>query len=61
MSVIAARVAVAKSALVVIDDKNGVNACKLVGMAFITAVAILVEGTARGWLGREEAIAKLAC
>ncbi len=48
-----------KAQLVAIDDKNGINACKLVGMAFTTAVAILVQGTARGWLRREEGIAKL--
>ncbi len=44
---------------VAIDDKNGINACKLVGMAFTTAIAILFQSTAHGWLCREEGIVKL--
>lgn len=34
--------ALAKAKLVAIDDKNGINACKLLGIAFTTAPGILV-------------------
>src|ERR1700683_2529858 len=32
-----------KAPLVGIDDKNGINACKLLGLGFVTALAILVR------------------
>ena len=48
-----------RAQLVAIDDKNGINACKLVKLAFTTAIAMLVEGAAKGWLDREQALARL--
>ncbi len=46
--------------LVGIDDKNGINACKLLGMGFTTALAILVRSHGKGLLDRNDALAKLA-
>lgn len=46
--------------LVAIDDRQGINACKLLGMPFTTAVAILVRGRRKGLLGKSEALNKLA-
>jgi predicted nucleic acid-binding protein len=43
-----------------IDDKNGINACKLLGIAFTTAVGILIRSREKGLLERPEALAKLA-
>lgn len=37
-----------RAQLVAIDDKNVINACKLVKLAFTTAIAMLVEGAAKG-------------
>lgn len=45
--------------LVAMDDKNGINACKLVGLPFATAIAMLVRSALRGWLSREEGLRKL--
>jgi len=43
-----------------IDDKNGINACKLLGIAFTTAIGILVRSREKGLIERDAAIAKLA-
>jgi predicted nucleic acid-binding protein len=43
-----------------IDDKNGVNACKLLGVAFTTAVGVLVRMREKGFLTVGEALVKLA-
>jgi len=43
-----------------IDDKNGINACKLLGVAFTTAVGILIRSRGKGLLEKPEALAKLA-
>jgi predicted nucleic acid-binding protein len=43
-----------------IDDKNGINACKLLGIAFTTAIGILVRSREKGLLTGSEALAKLA-
>jgi predicted nucleic acid-binding protein len=43
-----------------IDDKNGINACKLLGIAFSTAIGILVRSREKGLLTGREALAKLA-
>ena len=43
-----------------IDDKNGINACKLLGIAFTTAIGILVRSREKGLVERDAAIAKLA-
>ena len=49
-----------KAQLLGIDDKNGVNACKLLGIAFTTAVGILIRSREKGLLERPDALAKLA-
>jgi predicted nucleic acid-binding protein len=46
--------------LVGIDDKNGINSCKLLGLGFTTALAILVRSRERGSIERSDALAKLA-
>jgi len=43
-----------------IDDKNGINASKVLGIAFTTAVGILVRSRDKGLLDHAEALAKLA-
>jgi predicted nucleic acid-binding protein len=42
-----------------IDDKNGINACKVLGIPFTTAVGILVRSCENGLLDQSEALAKL--
>jgi len=49
-----------KALLVGIDDKNGINACKLLGIAFTTAIGILVRSREKGLLTGSEALSKLA-
>ena len=49
-----------KAQLVGIDDKNGINACKLLGLGFTTALAILVRSREKGSINRNDALAKLA-
>jgi predicted nucleic acid-binding protein len=48
-----------KAQLLGIDDKNGINACKLLGVAFTTAVGILVWSREKGLIDRGRALAKL--
>ena len=43
-----------------IDDKNGINACKLLRISFTTAIGILVRMLEKRLLTREEAMGKLA-
>ena len=43
-----------------IDDKSGISACKLLGIAFTTAVAILIRSREEELLQRDEALEKLA-
>jgi hypothetical protein len=45
--------------LVGIDDKNGINACKLAGIPFTTAVGILVRSRQKGLIDRGDALIKL--
>jgi predicted nucleic acid-binding protein len=53
--------ALAEQAQIVgIDDKNGINACKLLGVAFTTAVGVLVRMREKGLLTVGEALVKLA-
>lgn len=47
------------ASLIAIDDKNGVNACKLLGIAFVTAAGILIRSCDKGLISRVEALAKL--
>jgi predicted nucleic acid-binding protein len=49
-----------KAQLLGIDDKNGINACKLLGIGFTTAVGILVRSYEKGLLDRSGALAKLS-
>ena len=43
-----------------IDDKNGINACKLLGIAFTTAIGVLVRLYEKRLLTSNEALAKLS-
>ena len=43
-----------------IDDKNGINAAKLLGIPFTTAMAILARSREKNLLNRDEALAKLS-
>jgi predicted nucleic acid-binding protein len=49
-----------KAQIVGIDDKNGINACKLLGVPFTTALGILIRSRERGLLEEPEALEKLA-
>ena len=49
----------AKSQLLGIDDKNGINASKLLGIPFTTAVGMLVRSREKGLLDHGDALAKL--
>jgi predicted nucleic acid-binding protein len=49
-----------KAQIVGIDDKNGIDACKVLGIAFTTAVGILVRSREKGLLEGPDASAKLA-
>ena len=42
-----------------IDDKNGINACKLLGIPFTTAIGILIRMRKKRLLAVSEALAKL--
>jgi predicted nucleic acid-binding protein len=48
-----------KAQLLGIDDKNGINASKLLGIPFTTAVGILVRSCEKGLLNHRDARAKL--
>jgi len=48
-----------KARVLGIDDKNGINACKLLGVAFTTAIAILVRMCEKRLLTTSEAVVKL--
>jgi predicted nucleic acid-binding protein len=49
----------AKADLIGIDDRQGINACRMLGMPFATALNILVRAKAKGLLETDEAMAKL--
>src|SRR5882762_1311046 len=48
-----------KAAILGIDDKNGINACKLLGIAFTTAIGILMRMCEKKLLDRSGALAGL--
>ena len=48
-----------RASLVGIDDKNGINACKLLGISFTTAIGILIRMREKKLLTKESAVAKL--
>ena len=47
-------------ALLAIDDKSGINACKFLGVAFTTAIALLLRGYEKALLSRDEGFLRLA-
>jgi predicted nucleic acid-binding protein len=49
-----------KARLVGIGGKHGINACKLVGMGFTTAVAILLRSRQKGLIDRGDALVRLS-
>jgi hypothetical protein len=49
-----------KARMVGIDDKIGINACKLLGLPFTTAIGLLVRGRQKGLIGADDARIKLA-
>ncbi len=49
-----------KALIVGIDDRQGINACKLVGVPFTTAVTILVRSREKGLIERDDALARLS-
>jgi predicted nucleic acid-binding protein len=49
-----------KAPVLGIDDKNGINACKLLGIAFTTAIGILIRMREKGLLTADEALTKLS-
>ncbi len=49
----------AKARILDIDDKNEINACKLLGVAFATAIGIVVRMCKKRLLTKREALAKL--
>jgi predicted nucleic acid-binding protein len=48
-----------KARVLGIDDKNGINACKLLGVGFTTAIGILVRMYEKKLFTTREALAKL--
>ncbi len=48
-----------RARIIGIDDKNGINACKLLGVPFTTAVGILLRSREKGLLDRSAALARL--
>jgi predicted nucleic acid-binding protein len=49
-----------RARIIGIDDKNGINACKLLGLGFTTAVGILLRSREKGLLDRSAALVALA-
>lgn len=49
-----------RASLVGIDDRQGINACKLLGIPFTTAVAILVRSCERRLIAPDDALNRLA-
>ena len=45
--------------LIAIDDKNGIGACKLLGLSFTTALAILIRSREKGLLEKQASIERL--
>ena len=48
-----------RALIIGIDDKNGINACKLLGIAFTTAIGILLRSREKSLLDRRAALAAL--
>ena len=43
-----------------VDDKNGINVCKLLGIGFTTALGILLRSREKGLIDRGDVLSKLA-
>lgn len=48
-----------KADLLATEDKNGINACKLLGISFVTAMGILVRCREKNLINRSDVLAKL--
>jgi predicted nucleic acid-binding protein len=48
-----------EDALLAIDDKSGINACKFLGVAFTTAIALLLRSREKELLSCDEALLRL--
>jgi predicted nucleic acid-binding protein len=48
-----------KAQVLAIDDKNGINACKLLSIPFTTAIGILIRSREKGLIDNSEALGKL--
>ncbi len=48
-----------KAQLVATDDKNGINACKLLKLSFTTAAGILIRSLEKNLISRRDALEKL--
>ena len=49
-----------KARLVGIDDKRGINACKLTGVPFTSAIAILLRSRQKRLIDKDDALARLS-
>jgi predicted nucleic acid-binding protein len=49
-----------KARMIGMDDKNGINACKLLGVQFTTAVGILLRSREKGLIDSAEALHRLS-
>jgi predicted nucleic acid-binding protein len=49
-----------KALLVAIDDKRGINACKLTGVPFTTAIGILIRSREKNLIDRSDALGRLS-
>jgi predicted nucleic acid-binding protein len=49
-----------KASFAGIDDKIGINACKLLGLPFTNAIGLLMRGRQKGLIGADDARTKLA-
>lgn len=49
-----------RAKIVGVDDKRGINACKLTGVPFTTAVAILLRSRQKGLIDRNDALNRLS-
>lgn len=49
-----------RAQLVGVDDKHGINACKLTGVPFTTAIAILLRSRQKGLIDKDDALARLS-
>ncbi len=48
-----------KAQLIATDDKNGINACKLLQLSFTTAAGILIRSLEKNLISRSDALEKL--